>query len=197
MGAPAAEAAQGVIDDLMPTDDDLLYEEELLRNPYALKMWWRYIQARVDASTKRRYLLYERAVKALPGSYKVRALQAARIAGNDACCCWGFMASNMCITIPNHTGQCVQLWAAYLKERRLAVRGLRVDHPAVDALNNTYERALVSMHKMPRVWTDYLELLVEQRLVTRARRTFDRALTALPVTQHDRIWILYLVSVWV
>ena len=65
---------------------------------------------------------------------------------------------------------------------------------ALEALNNTYERALVTMHKMPRVWLDYLSLLVDQRLVTRARRGFDRALCALPVTQHDRVWQLYLVS---
>jgi pre-mRNA-splicing factor SYF1 len=63
--------AMGVIDDLMPADEDLLYEEELLRNPYALKMWVRYLAARTGATAKRRYLLYERAVKALPGSYKV------------------------------------------------------------------------------------------------------------------------------
>lgn len=60
------------MEDLMPTEHDLLYEEELLRNPYSLKMWWRYIQARSDASARRRYLLFERALKALPGSYKVR-----------------------------------------------------------------------------------------------------------------------------
>lgn len=60
--------------DLMPSDQDLLYEEELLRNPYSLKLWWRYIDARKDVSTKRRYLLYERALKALPGSYKVACL---------------------------------------------------------------------------------------------------------------------------
>ncbi|KAJ9518397.1 hypothetical protein QJQ45_018420 [Haematococcus lacustris] len=151
---PAAAAGAQVIDDLMPTDEDLLYEEELLRNPYALKMWCRYISARMGAPPKRRYLLYERALRSLPGSYK--------------------------------------LWAAYLKERRTAVRGMRADHPAVEALNNTYERALVNMHKMPRIWLDYLELLVQQKLVTKARRTFDRALTALPITQHDRLWILYL-----
>ncbi|GFH20267.1 TPR_REGION domain-containing protein, partial [Haematococcus lacustris] len=151
---PAAAAGAQVIDDLMPTDEDLLYEEELLRNPYALKMWCRYISARMGAPAKRRYLLYERALRSLPGSYK--------------------------------------LWAAYLKERRTAVRGMRADHPAVEALNNTYERALVNMHKMPRIWLDYLELLVQQKLVTKARRTFDRALTALPITQHDRLWILYL-----
>lgn len=68
--APKADGA-GVIDDLMPSQEDLLYEEELLRNPYSLKMWVRYIQARQDAPAKRRYLLYERALKSLPGSYKV------------------------------------------------------------------------------------------------------------------------------
>ena len=56
----------------MPTDEDLLYEEELLRNPFNLKMWGRYLAARTDAPAKRRYLLYERAIRALPGSYKVR-----------------------------------------------------------------------------------------------------------------------------
>jgi len=47
----------------------------------------------------------------------------------------------------------------------MATRGMRIDHPAVASLNNTYERALVSMHKMPRIWLDYLQLLVEQKLV--------------------------------
>ncbi len=71
MAPPAAMGGKGVIDDLMPTEEDLLYEEELLRNPYALKMWFRYLQARMGAPEKRRYLIYERALKALPGSYKV------------------------------------------------------------------------------------------------------------------------------
>ena len=31
-----------------------------------------------------------------------------------------------------------------------------------------------------------------QGYVTRTRRTLDRALAALPVTQHDRLWQLYL-----
>ena len=73
------------------------------------------------------------------------------------------------------------------------MRGLPVTHRDVAALNNTYERALVTMHKMPRVWQDYLEFLVGQRVVTRARRTFDNALRALPIAQHDRLWPQYLV----
>ncbi|KAG2493464.1 hypothetical protein HYH03_008281 [Edaphochlamys debaryana] len=151
MAAPVTDAA---MKDLLPQQEDLLYEEELARNPYNLKMWIRYIQARTDAPPRRRHLLFERAVRALPGSYK--------------------------------------LWHAYLSERKLAVRGLRPDDSAFEALNNTFERALVSMHKMPRIWTEYLELLMEQRLVTRTRRTFDRALCSLPITQHERVWQLYL-----
>eukprot|EP00891_Asterochloris_glomerata_P006475 jgi/Astpho2/6475/fgenesh1_pm.00096_%23_6_t len=143
-----------LLEDLMPQDDDLLYEEELLRNPYSLRMWWRYLEARQKAPVRRRTLLYERALKALPGSYK--------------------------------------LWNSYLKERLEAVRGLSIAHPAVAALNHTFDRALVSMHKMPRIWLDYLEFLVGQHRLTHTRRAFDRALMALPITQHDRVWPLYL-----
>lgn len=45
---------------------------------------------------------------------------------------------------------------------------------------------------MPRIWIDYCQFLVDQCKVTRTRRTFDRALRALPITQHRRIWPLYL-----
>lgn len=48
---------------------------------------------------------------------------------------------------------------------------------------------------MPRIWLDYCQFLTEQCRVTRTRRTFDRALRALPITQHHRIWPLYLAFV--
>ena len=38
------------------------------------------------------------------------------------------------------------------------------------------------------------EFLVSQGLVTKTRRAFDSALCALPITQHERIWQIYLVS---
>ncbi|KAF8380771.1 hypothetical protein HHK36_028265 [Tetracentron sinense] len=143
--------------DLYPSQDDLLYEEEILRNPFSLKLWWRYLIARNESPFKKRAVLYERALKALPGSYK--------------------------------------LWYAYLRERLEIVRNLPATHSQFESLNNTFERALVTMHKMPRIWVMYLQSLTEQKLVTRARRTFDRALCALPVTQHERIWGPYLVFV--
>ncbi|XP_042429330.1 pre-mRNA-splicing factor SYF1-like [Zingiber officinale] len=114
-------------------------------------------QTAISSPFRRRAVIYERALKALPGSYK--------------------------------------LWHAYLRERLEAVRGRPVNDPAFDSLNNTFESALVTMHKMPRVWLMYLASLSEQRLLTRARRTFDRALRSLPVTQHDRIWEPYLTLV--
>ncbi|XP_059437573.1 uncharacterized protein LOC132170569 [Corylus avellana] len=143
--------------DLYPSQDDLLYEEEVLRNPFNLKLWWRYLIARSDAPFRKRFILYERALKALPGSYK--------------------------------------LWHAYLRERLDLVRNLPITHSQYEALDNTFERALVTMHKMPRIWIMYLQTLTHQKLVTRTRRTFDRALCALPVTQHDRIWEPYLLFV--
>jgi hypothetical protein len=73
------------------------------------------------------------------------------------------------------------------------VRGLCVTNPAYAALNNTFERALVTMHKMPKIWELYLNFLVEQRVVTKVRRACDRALASLAVTQHERIWTIYLV----
>ena len=74
--AESADAGPSVqqLEDLLPNDEDLLYEEELLRNPYSLRMWWRYLEARRDAPPKRRYLLFERALRSLPGSYTVRFL---------------------------------------------------------------------------------------------------------------------------
>jgi pre-mRNA-splicing factor SYF1 len=86
-----------------------------------------------------------------------------------------------------------KLWHAYLCERLEAARGQPVSSAAFDALNNTFERALVTMHKMPRIWELFLRALLEQRLVTRTRRACDRALAALPVTQHERVWTTYLV----
>ncbi len=49
--------------------DDLAYEEDCIRNPYCLKTWLRYL----DHKTKNCknwlpvYLIYERALKQLPG----------------------------------------------------------------------------------------------------------------------------------
>jgi len=74
----------------------------------------------------------------------------------------------------------------HLKGRNPTV--YRAEYLKVNAL---FERALILLNKMPRIWEMYLSFLLQQPLVTQTRRTFDRALRALPVTQHNRIWRLY------
>uniref|UniRef100_A0A2K5CTL8 Pre-mRNA-splicing factor SYF1 n=1 Tax=Aotus nancymaae TaxID=37293 RepID=A0A2K5CTL8_AOTNA len=85
-----------------------------------------------------------------------------------------------------------KLWYRYLKARRAQVKHCCVTEPAYEDVNNCYERAFVFMHKMPRLWLDYCQFLMDQGRVTHTRRTFDRALRALPIAQHSRIWPLYL-----
>lgn len=140
--------------DIFFEEDDLAYEEDILRNPYSVKCWLRYIEHKKDGSKNALNLVYERALKELPGSYK--------------------------------------LWYMYLKVRRRNVKGRCITDPAFEDANSAYERALVFMHKMPRIWLDYCQFLMEQSKITRTRQTFDRALRALPITQHHRIWPLYL-----
>ncbi|KAG5681125.1 hypothetical protein PVAND_010585 [Polypedilum vanderplanki] len=140
--------------DLDLKDDDLPYEEEILRNAYSVKHWMRYIEHKRHASKHIINQIYERALKQLPASYK--------------------------------------LWYNYLKLRKKQVRGKSIQDEELEDVNNAFERVLVFMHKMPRIWIDYLSFLSNQCKITRIRHTFDRGLRALPVTQHNRIWPLYL-----
>ncbi|XP_071096632.1 pre-mRNA-splicing factor SYF1-like [Haliotis cracherodii] len=140
--------------DIFFEDEDLPYEEDILRNPFSVKCWLRYLEHKKEAAREVVNMIYERALKELPGSYK--------------------------------------LWYNYLKLRRTQVRGRCVTDPAYEDANSAFERALVFMHKMPRIWLDYCQFLIDQGKITRSRRTLDRALRALPITQHNRIWPLYL-----
>ncbi|KAK0357167.1 pre-mRNA-splicing factor syf1 [Friedmanniomyces endolithicus] len=86
-----------------------------------------------------------------------------------------------------------KIWKIYLELRTKHLKGRnparhRAEFQKVNAL---FERALVLLNKMPRIWEMYLSFLCQQPLVTFTRRTFDRALRALPLTQHHRIWVLY------
>ena len=92
-----------------------------------------------------------------------------------------------------HLPRSYKLWKMYLEIR---IKHLRNVNPAIHAgdynkVNALFERALILLNKMPRVWEMYLSFLKRQPLVTRTRQAFDRALRALPITQHNRIWAIY------
>ncbi|GFT70462.1 pre-mRNA-splicing factor SYF1 [Trichonephila clavipes] len=67
-------------------DEDIPYEEEILRNPYSVKHWLRYIEFKKEAPKHVINLLYERALRELPGSYtadfKLNAVEKANEVGN-------------------------------------------------------------------------------------------------------------------
>ncbi|XP_015589714.1 pre-mRNA-splicing factor SYF1 [Cephus cinctus] len=140
--------------DIPINKEDLPYEEEILRNPYSVKHWQRYIDHLKSTKSSNLNVVYERALKELPGSYKI--------------------------------------WYNYLRQRVSQLKGRCITDPLYEDVNNAFERALVFMHKMPRIWMDYCTSMTEQCYITRSRQVFDRALRALPITQHHRIWPLYI-----
>lgn len=65
------------------------------------------------------------------------------------------------------------------------------------SLAAAYERALMWLPRMPRLWLEYLNMFIHPCCSpvlsrTHARRTFDRALRTLPGSLHLRIWKIYL-----
>ncbi|KAL9624089.1 MAG: hypothetical protein Q9160_001611 [Pyrenula sp. 1 TL-2023] len=100
-----------------------------------------------------------------------------------------FVLERACIQLPRS----YKIWKIYLE---LRTKHLLKKHPVTHRadfkrVNALFERAIILLNKMPVIWELYLSFLLRQPLITQTRRTFDRALRALPVTQHNRIWKLY------
>jgi pre-mRNA-splicing factor SYF1 len=152
----AAASTQQRLDYHLIAEHDVIYEQDIIRNPYALKAWLEYANfKRQNGTLLEQAFVLERACTTLPRSYK--------------------------------------LWKMYLELRIKHLKGrnaakFQKEYAKVNAL---FERALVLLNKMPRIWEMYLSFLMQQPLITITRRTFDRALRALPITQHHRIWTLY------
>ena len=51
---------------LVLNEEDLPYEEEILRNPHSIKPWIRYIEHKADAPKNMLNLVFDRALRALP-----------------------------------------------------------------------------------------------------------------------------------
>ncbi|KAI1821670.1 TPR-like protein [Xylaria intraflava] len=138
------------------SEEDAVYEQDILRDLGNTKPWLAYIQFKFQHGTlHEQAFVLERACQQLPRSYK--------------------------------------LWKMYLRLRTKHVSKLNAAVFAAEyrKVNALFERALILLNKMPHIWEMYLKFLLQQPLVTLTRRTFDRALRALPITQHNRIWAIY------
>ena len=149
---------------LVDSDADVAFEQTLGRNPLDVDVWVEY------AEHKR-----------------------AQHAGRDGAVAAAGVFERALSEAPGS----YKLWSAYLAQREAWLGEEGVDVAAVptpggvEDLNATYERALRWMNRMPRIWLAFAAFLAKQGAITRVRRTFDRALAALPPSQHGLIWRAY------
>lgn len=154
---------------IVKTPADLPFEEAVLRDPFVVRTWLRYIDHKCDYIDRvpdaHIAVVFERAVHALPGSYK--------------------------------------LWKRYLDwsvqrldqspewEKQKTARTFSLE---VSRVAGALRRALLTLHKMPRLWTNYLVFLTTRlpHRVSEIRHAFNSALRALPPSQHERVWELFL-----
>ena len=80
----------------------------------------------------------------------------------------------------------------YLTERAEYCERLSPEDPEIESTIGAFERAVGKLSKMPVLWDMYCNFLVSWFRLTQSRRSFDRALCSLPLSQHDRIWSSYI-----
>ncbi|KAI1796012.1 protein prenylyltransferase [Ganoderma leucocontextum] len=208
------------------TTNDLHREEDLLRNPFSFRHWWTAIQNVKEASAapqkaegpldlapevaallgplsspvarqslQRQTYLYEAALAQFPGSFKLwksylqtrmsfvlgKLIHKKKAGGRKK-------FPDMCNALDDEKEDLEQ-WDGGLdgvvgwEEWKLLVA--------------MFERCLMWLPRMPRIWLLYLSIFNHpfcppQISHTHARRTYDRALRTLPPSLHSRVWTRYL-----
>ena len=86
-----------------------------------------------------------------------------------------------------------KLWYNYLKEEReYAKSNYNIPNKYYDEVNKLHEQALIYMMKMPKIWIDFIQFMFEQNLITKTKTIFNKALQAIPITQHKKLWDIYI-----
>jgi len=86
-----------------------------------------------------------------------------------------------------------KLWYHYLKEEREYVKtNFNIPNIHYDEVNKIHEQALIYMMKMPIIWMDYIQFMMEQNSITKTKIIFNKALQAIPITQHKKLWDIYI-----
>ncbi|KAF5386776.1 hypothetical protein D9615_001669 [Tricholomella constricta] len=211
--------------DLISTKD-LHREEDLLRNPTSFRSWWTAINTTKEAfialqktekppdlpeevsallgplasplariSLQRLTYLYEAALVQFPGSFKL----------------WkSYLNLRMSFVLGKLIVRKKAGGKKKFPEMKDALEEEQEDlekwegplHPVVGweewkSLVATFERALMWLPRLPRLWLMYLSIFFHPQCPsllshTHARHTFDRALRTLPPSLHSRIWVRYL-----
>ncbi|KAH9079189.1 spliceosome complex protein [Lactarius deliciosus] len=205
---------------------DLHREEDLLRNPFSFRQWWSAINTTREAqnalvkleplsdispetrsllgplsslvarqSLQRLTYLYEAAIINFPGSFKL----------------WkSYLQMRMSYVLGKQLIKKRAGGKRRLPDIKDALEEEQEDMEQWDggldgvvgweewkALIATFERALMWLPKLPRLWLMYLSIFDHPNCPpvlshSHARRTYDRALRTLPPSLHHRIWVRYL-----
>ncbi|KAI0035756.1 spliceosome complex protein [Vararia minispora EC-137] len=205
---------------------DLTREEDLLRNPFSFRHWWNAINTTRESQNallkleksddippvvteilgplaspiarqtlQRLTYLYESALVNFAGSFKFwRAYLQMRmyyVLGRQT----PHKRSGGKKRLPEMK-EALEDEQEYLEDWEGGLDGL-VGWEEWKSLVATFERALMWLPKMPRIWLMYLSIFNHPKCPpvlshTHARHTFDRALRTLPPSLHHRIWVRYL-----
>ncbi|KAI5305298.1 H(+)-transporting V1 sector ATPase subunit D [Ascosphaera pollenicola] len=169
------------------SDEDTAYEQEVLREPENVKSWLNYIEFKQQHGTLLEQAFVSSFLFSSTSLYRVLAGLESQVKTDEGGS--SKIMERACVQLPRS----YKLWKLYLEFRvkHLCLRNPAVHQSEFIKVNRLFERSLILLNKMPRIWEMYLSFLLLQPLISLTRKTFDRALRALPITQHNRLWKLY------
>ncbi|KAG8347853.1 hypothetical protein ERJ75_000764900 [Trypanosoma vivax] len=86
-----------------------------------------------------------------------------------------------------------KLWMGYILYRREHTREMTSAQEWFRSVRDIYDRAVEKLPMMPLLWTSFIEFVMDEATpprITLTRHVIIRALRALPLTQHHRVWKL-------
>jgi pre-mRNA-splicing factor SYF1 len=91
-----------------------------------------------------------------------------------------------------HIPSSFKIWKWFLKESTIICQNLPREHVFVQETLQSFERCAKLYSKYPRVWGMYTEFAESVGLLSKAREVLDRGLVSLPISQHQKLWSLYI-----
>ena len=92
----------------------------------------------------------------------------------------------------DHIPSSFKMWKWFLKESTIISRNLPNNHPFLSRTLDNFERCAKLFGKFPRVWTMYAEFTESIGRLSKCREVLNRGLVSLPISQHDKIWPVYI-----
>ncbi|KHN80930.1 Pre-mRNA-splicing factor syf-1 [Toxocara canis] len=166
-------------------EEDVGFEENILRNPYSLRCWLRYIEhkKKCKAPLKQINMVYERALKELPGSYKLwyNYLRFRRKQISDKCPTDAAYQrlNNVYERALVFMHKMPRIWMDYcelMTQQRLITETRRVFDRALRALP-------VTQHE--RIWPLYIKFVTSHTIPETTIRVYRRYLKLMPKYRED------------